>query len=101
MILDAVARRYGTDPWAIVSGSWLGYQFNVGVLLVALDEEQRQQPDRPGASAAPPRPKPGKRAPAPRVSAPVGSEGYADPTALTGYAGVGIKKMTIPEDGIW
>ena len=95
MILDAVARRYGCRPSALLRGGWLDYQVDVGVLLVALDAQQAQQAEghAPRSSTRPSKP-------AARVAAPVGSEGYADPTALTAY-GVSIETRRIEPGENW
>lgn len=88
--LHLLSKTYGKLPSELirVPNTWAAYQFDMAVLLAGLDFENRAAEDQMGAGKRPSGKKPPKR---------------KDDYQSVKNSGLtrGVRKMQIPESGIW
>jgi hypothetical protein len=90
--LDLIANRYGQRPSAIlgVADEWAAYQLDFTVAQIAVRHEVDALRNRSGRRPAPPPP-----------AGANGKSGYRSPMELSQAQRGRIKRMKIPESGVW
>lgn len=96
--LHILAKTYGQLPSAIIGipDEWAAYQFNNAVLLAGLHHEVEATKNGRSSTSAPT-----TSTKTATTATPKDDSQFRDPMELAAFMGGEIRKMKVPESGVW